>query len=441
MIRPSFWLEGLDFSVGEQFEGDISVDFVILGGGFTGLATAYFLKEFEPSAGVAVLEKDYCGFGASGRNAGFCMTLFGFNLSWTALRYGKTNALEAYRYAYDAVSLVKELVQKHNIDCDFQYNGFIRLATSRAYERRLKKEFDFARSLGIEDAQWLDRSEISEKINSPLVRAGWYERHCALLNPAKLVRGMKKVVESKGVMVFERTPVNQVRRTYDRGIAKIEVTTPRGRVLAEKVLFATNAFSHLIPQLKRRQVPAFTHIVLTEPISEERLAKLGWKGREGLEDSRNLIHYFRLTDDNRLLMGGGDVSIAFGKDMSRDLNFSVFSHLESFIEKIFPQLKGVKIEARWGGPVSITVDLIPALGYIGDKRALYSVGCIGHGVSLSHMNGLTLAELLLEKETQRTKMFFVNRFVIPWPPEPIRFLVSHAIRGAMKFQDAIYDRL
>lgn len=433
--KPSFWLETVDIELEPELEGEIKSDFTIIGGGFTGVATAYFLKNLEPSSNVVILEKEYIGFGASGRNAGFAMTLFGLTLELTALRFGKENAYRAYKYMYDAVSLVKELVEKHGIDCDFEYNGFIRIATTRLYERRLKREFEFAKKLGIEDAQWLEKKDIQNKINSPIARCGWYERHCAILNPAKLITGMKKIIKKLGVKIYEKTPIKEVRKTS----GKFEIKTEKGKVISEKILFATNAFSHLIPKIKRKQVPAFTHIVLTEKLSEEKMSEIGWKTREGLEDSRNLIHYFRLTKDNRLLMGGSDVSIAFGNNMNYDMNAKTFSNLEKFIEELFPQLKPVNIERKWGGPVSITLDLAPALGYVGDKNALYSLGCIGHGVSLTHMNGLTLAELFLERKTERTSMFFVNRFTIPWPPEPIRFALSQIIKSAMKLQDRIYQ--
>ena len=435
--KPSFWLSELDIHPNPSFEGEGSCEFAIIGGGFTGLSTAYYLKKLSPSSEVAVLEKEYVGFGASGRNAGFCMTLFGFNLSWTSLRYGKENALSAYKYTRAGIDMVKKFIEENGIDCDFEYPGFIRVATSRLYERRLRKEFEFALKLGIDDAKWLEHNEIREKVNSPLVRAGWYEQNCALLNPAKLVLGMKKIAEQKGVKIYEETPLIEVKRKRNG----FELKTERGILRAKKIVFATNAFSHLIPQLKRKQVPAFTYIVLTEPLSEKHIEELRWSGREGLEDSRNLIHYFRLTKENRLLMGGEDVGIAFGEKMDYDLNPHVFRKLEMFIKKIFPQLSDVRMEHRWGGPVSITLDLIPAIGFIGGKDAVFSLGCIGHGVSLTHINGLTIAEILLEKDTERTNMFFVGRFVIPWPPEPIRFIASQLIRSIFKAQDMLYDRV
>jgi glycine/D-amino acid oxidase-like deaminating enzyme len=215
--------------------------------------------------------------------------------------------------------------------------------------------------------------------------------------------------------------------------------TPNGSVEAEKIVIATNAYTHLIPQLKRKQVPVFTHIVLTEPLSEKHFREIGWKNRQGIEDARNLVHYYRLTKDNRLLMGGRDVTLTYGSNMNHDLNQKTFEQLEEDIVNTFPSLKGIKITHKWGGPVSATLDFAPAIGFLGDKRAIYSVGCVGHGVALTHMNGWTIADLLLEKTTERTEVFFVNRKIIPFPPEPLRFAVSKAIKGYLRLEDWILD--
>jgi glycine/D-amino acid oxidase-like deaminating enzyme len=237
------------------------------------------------------------------------------------------------------------------------------------------------------------------------------------------------------VQVFEGTPVVEMARSDDR----IRLETPAGRVLADKVVLATNAYSHLIPQLKRKQVPAWTHIVLTEPVADERLASIGWRGREGIEDARNLVHYYRLTAENRLLMGGRDVSIRYGSGMDGDLNDQVFTDLERDVVQTFPSLDGVEFTHRWGGPVSVTLDMAPALGLLGDERVVYSLGCMGHGVSMTHLNGATVADLILERKTDLTDVFFVNRRTLPWPPEPIRTLAARAIRGYMRWEDRRFD--
>ena len=216
--------------------------------------------------------------------------------------------------------------------------------------------------------------------------------------------------------------------------------TPNGKVTAKKVIFATNAYSHLLPQLKRKQVPVFTHMIVTEPLTQAQLEPIGWINRQGIEDARNLVHYFRLTIDNRLVMGGSDVSLAYGGGMEHDLNQETFADLERDTIWLFPHLKGIKITHRWGGPVSVPIDMAPAIGFIGDERAIYSLGCVGHGVSMTHLNGRTLADLALERKTALTDVWFVNRKMIPWPPEPIRMLASHAIRGYLRMEDSLYER-
>jgi glycine/D-amino acid oxidase-like deaminating enzyme len=235
--------------------------------------------------------------------------------------------------------------------------------------------------------------------------------------------------------VYENTPVTEVKPD-----THFILKTPKGAMDAEKIVFATNAYSHLIPQLKRKQVPAFTHMVVTEPLSDQQMASTGWKNRQGLEDARNLMHYFRLTADNRIAMGGRDVSLAFGSDMQCDMNERIFVDLERDVVQFFPSLEGIHFTHRWGGPLSATLDLAPAIGYIGDKRAVYSLGYIGHGVSMTHLNGWTLSDMILERKTDLTDVWFVNRRTIPWPPEPLRMILSQAIRGYLRIEDALYER-
>ena len=432
--EKSFWLSSTDYQENEPLKDHIKTDVAIIGGGFTGLSTAYFLKKQEPSIRVAILESEIIGFGASGRNAGFSMTLFGFTLGITALRFGKQKALEAHHYMEKAVDLVQKLIQEHQIDCDYEHNGFLRVATTKIFEKRILREIELVHKLGITGIEWIDKNKLKEQINSPIYRGAWWEPRCGLLNPAKQARALKKINEAKGVQIYERTPVVEIQKNQT-----FLLKTPNGSVEAEKIVIATNAYTHLIPQLKRKQVPVFTHIVLTEPLSEKHFREIGWKNRQGIEDARNLVHYYRLTKDNRLLMGGRDVTLTYGSNMNHDLNQKTFEQLEEDIVNTFPSLKGIKITHKWGGPVSATLDFAPAIGFLGDKRAIYSVGCVGHGVALTHMNGWTIADLLLENTTERTDVFFVNRKIIPFPPEPLRFAVSKAIKGYLRLEDWILD--
>jgi len=433
--EKSYWLTTEAYQPSPPLEGDLSVDVAIIGAGFTGLSTALHLRQEEP-VDVAVLESEVVGFGASGRNAGFAMTLFGLTLGFTKLRFGRERAKEAHHYMERAVDYVGELVERYGIDSEYERPGFLRVATTPGYVKRIQHEIELARSLGIEGIEWLEAQEVAERVRSPHYLGAWWEPRCALINPAKHAWGLKRAAEASGARFFEHTPLTAIQRTADG----IVVRTPRGTVRAKKLVLATNAYTHLIPQARRKQVPAFTYIVLTEPLTPARLETIGWRGREGIEDARNLVHYYRLTSDNRLLMGGGDVLVAVGGNMDMDEHPPAFRELEEYVTRVFPGLAGVQFTHRWGGPVSVPVDLTPAIGFLGDERVVYSVGCVGHGVSLTQLNGRTIADLLLERETELTSAFLVTRRMIPWPPEPLRFALSQAIRGYMRLEDAWYER-
>lgn len=433
--EKSFWLNSRPYSPNDSLSNEITTDVVIIGGGFTGLSTAFHLKQLDPSLDVTLLESEVIGYGASGRNGGFAMTLFGLTMSLTAVRFGKEMARDAQQYMEQAVDYTKELIETHNLDCDFEYNGFLRAATTPKYVKRIQHEIELAHSLGLEGIEWIDQQAIREEVDSPIYLGGWWEPRCGILNPAKLAWEMKRLVESLGVNIYEHTPAEEI---YGKG--QIRVITPEGQISSDKLVFATNAYSHLLRPIKRKQIPAFTYIVLTRPLTDEDFQKIGWQNRQGIEDARNLVHYYRLTADNRLLMGGGDVGISYGRDMDKDQDQQMFHALRTHIGEVFPSLEDVEITHEWGGPVSIPVDMAPALGYVGDKSMVYSLGCVGHGVSMTQLNGKTTAELVLEKQTDLTDIFFVNRKVIPWPDEPFRLGLSKAIRGYMRTEDRFYER-
>jgi glycine/D-amino acid oxidase-like deaminating enzyme len=430
--EKSFWLASSPYEESPSLDGSTKVDVAIVGGGFCGLSTAYYLKRADPSLRVAVLEDKVVGYGASGRNAGFAVTLMGFTLSITALRFGKQRAKQAYDFGHRAVDHIGQMVDAHGIDCDYEKPGMLTVALNPAQAKRLQNEIGLAEKLGIQGLRWLDAHMVQAEVHSPTYLGARWEEQCALINPAKYVRGLKRVAQEQQVEVYERTPV--VAAHLD---PILHVDTPHGLVEAEKVVFATNAFSSSFPQLRSKQLPVFTYIVLTEPLSEDQLADIGWRGRQGVEDARNMIHYYRLTSDNRILFGGSDAQYYFGGPLDRDLSPRVFRRLERDLRQTFPSLKDVRIEYRWGGPVSVPLDFFPAMGYLGkDKRVAYSLGCVGHGVALMNMAGQVMRDLVLEKETELTDLFFVNRRVIPAPPEPLRFALEESIRQALRAQDA-----
>jgi glycine/D-amino acid oxidase-like deaminating enzyme len=433
--EKSYWMTTRNYSPGEPLQEDIDVDVAIVGGGFTGLSSAYHIKKAEPNLRIALLENQIIGFGASGRNGGFNMTLFGLTLSITALRFGKQKAREAHHYMERAVDYLKELISELKIDCDYEHPGFLRVATSEKYKKRILHEIKLAHELGLEGIEWLEKDKAREQVQSSMYLGAWWEPRCGILNPAKLAWGWVDVIRPLGVGIYENSPVVQIAREN----GKVRLDTPNGSVRADKVVMATNAWSHLFKELKRKQVPAWTHIVMTEPLKEAHFQEIGWQNRQGIEDARNLVHYYRLTIDNRLVMGGRDVSVSYGTDMDKDLNPVTFEGLKNDVRELFPVLKDIKFTHEWGGPVSVPLDMAPAIGYAGDKNVVYSLGTVGHGVSMTQLNGRTVADLILERQTDLTDVFFVNRRTIPWPPEPLRNLAIKAILGYMHWEDRNYD--
>ncbi|HEV8339088.1 MAG TPA: FAD-binding oxidoreductase [bacterium] len=434
--EKSFWLSQDPYEPTPPLQGPTRVDVAIVGGGFAGLSTAYFLRRAAPSLRVAVLEAGVVGYGGSGRNAGFAMTLFGLSLPMTVARFGRRRAMEAYRFMAGAVDHLQALIAEWGIACDLEPNGFLRVATSRTQLRHLEHEHALAQRMGIEDLAFLDASTVRQRVESPLYLGALFERRCALVNPARLTRGLKRIAQSAGAEIYEGTPVVALRRG-----ARLRLDTPAGPVETDKVVLATNAFSAAFAPLRSKQVPIFTHIVLTEPLDQARLSPIGWHRREGIEDSRNLIHYYRLTADNRLLMGGGDAHYYYNSGLGRESRPATFAALEDYIGQVFPHLRGVRIGRRWGGPISGTLDMTPGIGtFRSDRRISYALGCMGHGVSLMPMAGQIPRDLVLERDTDLTRLFFVNRRVPPLPPEPFRFLVARSILGFMRWQDRRDER-
>jgi glycine/D-amino acid oxidase-like deaminating enzyme len=441
----SLWLaEYGDYEPQAALSEELTADVAVIGGGLTGMATAIGLKRHDPSLEVVVLEANTVGYGASGRNGSFAMTVVGLGFATTALLRGRGFLGRAHSYMERCVDGLEGFIDEAGLECDKVRPGFLRVATAPSYVRRLQKEVDLMVSLGFDDITWIDAAATREMVASERYLGAMWEPRLVLVNPAKLVREERRFALGLGVRVFEGSPVLAVARTSAGGAEPVHrLLTPEGSVTARKLAFATNAYSHLFGELRRMQLPAFTYMVATEPLTDEQLAPIGWGGGQGVEDARNLIHYYRLTPDRRIVMGGGPVGLTAGGDLDRDRDERAWRHLEQHIRWLWPHLSDVAITHRWGGPFSVTVDLTPALGYVGeDRNAVYGLGCIGHGVSMSYLNGQVLGELLVgEGEGLAEECPFVNRRVIQWPGEPLASAATHAIRGYLQAEDAFHERV
>lgn len=425
----SFWQEDIGAGVTRQpLTENIRADVCIIGAGFTGLSTAIHLKEKRPDLNVTVLEADFVGYGASGRNAGFSMRLFGVTMELTMLLHGKKKTKEADAYLVDAVEYLEEMIKRYDIDCNYERNGMMTVATNRKELKQLYKEIKAASELGLEGLTLLDGERTKQIVHSPTYLNARFDEYAALLHPAKLVNGLAETAESLGVTIYEQSKVIDVHEN-DR-----IVLTEAGSVQAEKIVFATNAYSSFYPALDKKQIPIYTYIVLTEPLTEAQLNELRWEPRVGIEDARNFLHYYRLTHDNRILLGGSEALYYYDSPLHENRNERMKALLIEDFFDIFPQLKGIKFTHHWGGPISATLDLIPSIGRINDD-IWYSIGCMGHGVSFTNYNGLTLAELILGERSKRTEFFIINRREIPLPPEPLRYMTVSAIRNYLRYED------
>jgi glycine/D-amino acid oxidase-like deaminating enzyme len=441
---PSLWLaEYGEYEPEPPLDGELGVDVAVIGAGFTGMAAAIALKRRDPSLDVAVLEARTVGYGASGRNGSFAMTVVGLGFGTTALLRGKRFLQRTHSYMEGCVDRLERFIDEAGLECDKVRPGFLRVATTPTYVTRLRKQVELMASLGFAGLSWIDAEATREMVDSERYLGAMWEPRLLLLNPARLVREEKRYAMEQGVRVFEETPVLAVARRNGPGRGAHRLLTPEGSVTSRRLVFATNAYSHLFDELVRLQVPAFTYMIATEPLTDEQLGPIGWAGGQGVEDARNLIHYYRLTPDRRIVLGGGPVGLTAGGGLDRDRDEGAWRHLEDHLRWLWPHLSELAITHRWGGPFSVTADLTPALGYVGDDRdAVYSLGCIGHGVSMSYRNGELLAELLVgEGERAAEECPFVNRRVIPWPVEPLASAAAHAIRGYLQAEDAFHEKL
>ncbi len=439
--ETSFWARSYgEYHPSPPLAGDLSVDVAIIGGGFTGLSTAIELKRDNPGATVAVLEAAVVGYGASGRNGGFNMKLFGLEPELTKLRWGPEKTVAAHRYAQRAVAWVKKLIEDNGLDSDYRHTGMFRVSYSPSQLARLESTHRLMQELGIaDDVSFWTKDQLAQEFHTEHYAGALYERETGILNPCKHVRELKRLAVQAGVAVHEQTPVDLISRSG----AKIHLQTPTGRVVATKLVVATNAYSSALkglPKLRTRQMPMWTFQVVTAPLTAAQWDSIGWKNQQSFEDNRQLVHYFRPTVDGRITMGGGDVTTPSDGSLDHDFSPRIWSHCEEHLRWIFPQLRDVPTEYRWGGPVSVNLDMTPEIGFLGDERVIYSTGCIGHGVSLTHLNGRLIADLLAERKTDLSDFWIVNRKAVPWPPEPLSFIGRHVIHNGLRLWDYLEER-
>lgn len=421
--------------------GHYQADVVIVGAGFTGLTAAREIMRDSPDKNVMVLEANEIGFGASGRNGGFNMTLFGMEPETTVMRWGKQKTKEAQRYMQQAVAYVHNLIESENLDSDYEHTGMWRVAYTSSQAKRLKKTYALLTDIAKPDSyEFFDQHQVRQKLNAPQIKSAIYEPETGILDPCKHVRALKQLAEDAGAKIYENTPVIDIRKSINGTIIK----TQHAQIKAKKVILATNAWSHTLSgpkKIQNRQRPAWTYQIVSEPLTEEEWKTLGWQDRMSIEDNRQFVHYLRITTCGRITIGGGDIGYEYGKSMDRWHDPNIWRALEAHFRWLFPTLKHKKFDYQWGGAVSVNFDMTPEIGFIGDENIIYSNGCIGHGVSLTQLNGRLIADLVLGIESELSRFWIVNRNAVPVPPgNLLPYLGVKAVVGVLKGVDWYEER-
>lgn len=393
----------------KELKGDISADIAIAGGGYTGLWTAYYLARAAPQKRIVVVEAEYCGFGASGRNGGWCSGLFPVPHDRLARRYGDGPATLLTAHLADAVDEVGRVAAAEGVDCDYAKGGTISLARNRAQLRRLRGQPGF-----------LDAAAASAICAAEGTLGGWYSPDCAALHPAKLVRGLAAAAERRGVVIYEGTRVTGLRRG--------ELVTDRGTIRAGTVVRALEGYTPGLPGHRRTLAPVYSLMLMTEPLDAATWARIGLARRETFTDERHLIVYGQRTAGDRLAFGGRGAPYHFGSRVSSsfDADPRVFAALRRTIRELF----GIepRVERTWGGPLAVPRDWMPSVG-ISDGVA-WSGGYVGDGVAAANLGGRTLADLITGDLTERTTLPWVGHRSPRWEPEPLRWLgINAALRG------------
>jgi len=409
-----------------------SCDLCVVGGGYTGLWTSILAKERDPTKDVVLLEGATIGWGASGRNGGFMES---------SLTHGVANGQERFpselavleQMGLQTLDDIEAAIAHYDIDCDYERTGVVDVATEPHQLLELAEDFEQLSSLG-QDVVLLDEAGMRAEVDSPTYHGGlWRKGRAALVDPARLAWGLKAAAEALGVRIYEHTKATKLEHD---GIG-ILVHTPFAKVRAGRVALGTNAFPPLLRRMRHYIVPVYDYAMVTEPLSPERLASVGWANRQGLSDYAHQFHYYRLTEDNRILWGGYDAVYYFGGKVDPALEWrpETFARLSEHFFTAFPQLEGVEFTNAWGGAIDTCTRFCVFWDTAMRGKVAYAAGYTGLGVCSTRFGAEVLVDLLEGRRTERTALEFVRKRPLPFPPEPIKFAGIQLTRWSLDRAD------
>lgn len=431
VLQLSPWVEP-PATLAPPCAGDLKADVVIVGGGYTGLSTALALR--ERGADVALLEQEFCGFGASGRNAGHLTPTIGKDAPTLALMFGKEKAGALMRFADRAVKYAEQAITRHGIDCEYIPGANIIAGVHPKQEPALRKAVEAGAALGAQ-LTWLDGAEMRRRQLPPAFTFGVLEGCGGHLHPGKYVLGLRAAALKAGVRIHERSPVTAI----EEG-PQVVVRTAQGSVTANTLVIATNAFTPVtLKRFGNRVCPVRVSLFRTAPLTPEQRARVGWPGREGVYTAHEILESYRIGADGRIIGGSKVVNYAYGGALPPAEQPAAFATLERAFRDRFPMLDDVPIENFWGGWIGMTLDFLPLCGATGRHGNIhYGLAYNGHGIAQASYMGRLLADRVSGAANEDAAL--LQRRGIPVPPEPLRWLLVRGLIGVFEGMDRRVDR-
>ncbi len=424
----SYWHATVDDDLTPRaaLDGDADTDVAIVGGGLTGLWTAHELLKRDPGLRVTVLEKHIAGFGASGRNGGWCSALFPASTAALEKRHGREPALAMRRAMVATVDEVGAAARAAGIDCDYRQGGTIVFARSETQWRAAQHEVEQAHGYGVDALELWG----ADRVRAHDARGAVYDPACARVHPAALVRGLARAVEGQGAVIHEGTTVESWRPG--------SVSTDRGTVRARHIIAALEGYGAAVPQTRRRVLPLYSLMVATQPLDDGVWEAMGIAHGQTFSDGRHLVIYGQRTADNRIAFGGRGARYHWGSAIRDEYDRveRVFEHLVATLHDLFPQLPPLTIEHSWGGPLGVPRDWHASVNYDPETGLGSAGGYVGDGLSTTNLAGRTLADLVTGRDTELTRLPWVGHHSPSWEPEPLRFIGANAGLVAMTLADA-----
>lgn len=437
--RISLWWDTLPRELteplGEPLRADISADVAIVGAGYTGLWTAYYLQRIDPTLRIAIIEAEVAGFGASGRNGGWASALFPIGLDAMARAHGREAAIAMKRAMFATVDDIGTVAATEGWDINWAKGGTIVAARTPLQWATAQQEVVDSAAWGFgADLALLTADEARARMNATDTLGATYTQHCAAIQPARLVRLLARTVRDRGALLFEGTRAMSI----DPGL----VRTTGGTVRARTVVRATEGYTKDLARMKRTLAPVYSLMLATEPLSADLWDEIGLAERETFSDGRHLIIYGQRTADGRIAFGGRGAPYYFGSKITpqQDRNRAVHAELWRVLVDLFPALSGTRVTHTWGGPLGVPRDWWASCGLDRTTGLAWSGGYVGDGVGTAHLGGQTLADLITDSSTPRTELPWVGHQSPPWEPEPLRWVGTNVGLRVMTRADEYEDR-